>query len=144
MGFVGFDSSIAIVIVVPKIGCSVKKKTPREIIKEHRKTINRSVRQIERERNKMLRDIEKAKREIKKEARQGGDRLSMRLIAKSIVQSKSYVRKMRVSQSRLKAVGIQLGMIVPQLEIQKEMIASTRAPEEIRSHKVAGVKYVGK
>jgi len=103
-----------------------KKKTPREILREHQRTINRAIREIERERSKLQQSEKKIVADIKRVAKQG-QLGAARIMAKDLVRTRKHIEKMYKMKTQLQTVSLRLQTINSQAVMAEAMKGVTRA-----------------
>ena len=82
-------------------------KTPAERMKEYQRSIKRSIRDIDRERTGLERQEKKLMTDIKKEAR--ASRIdTARIMAKDLVRTRAYIKKMYKMKSHMEAISLRL------------------------------------
>ena len=82
-------------------------KTPQEKIKEYGRQIKRSIRDMDRERGALERQEKKLMTDIKKEAKEGRVD-SAKIMAKDLVRTRGYIKKMYKMKSHMEAVSLRL------------------------------------
>jgi len=100
--------------------------TPEEIIKEHQRTIQKSIREIERERKRLEQSEAKVIADIKKAAREG-QMGAARIMAKDLVRTRQHVQKMYKMKTQLQAVALRIQTIKSQATMANAMRGVTRA-----------------
>jgi len=103
-----------------------KRMTPEEIIKEHQRTIQKSIREIERERKRLEQTETKVISDIKKAARDG-QMGAARIMAKDLVRTRQHVQKMYKMKTQLQAVALRIQTIKSQAAMANAMKGVTRA-----------------
>ena len=82
-------------------------KTPAQRMKEYQRSIKRSIRDIDRERTGLERQEKKLMADIKKEAK--ANRIdTARIMAKDLVRTRAYVKKMYKMKSHMEAISLRL------------------------------------
>jgi len=82
-------------------------KTPAQKMKEYQRGIKKSVREMERERTNLERQEKKLMADIKKEAKEG--RMdSAKIMAKDLVRTRGYIKKMFKMKSHMEAISLRL------------------------------------
>lgn len=84
-----------------------KKKTPKEIVREQKRLIDRSIRELDRERMGLQRQEETLKAEIKKMARQN-QAGAVQVMAKDLVRTRAYITKFYKMKAHMQAVSLRL------------------------------------
>jgi charged multivesicular body protein 2A len=102
-----------------------KKKTPREILREHQRNINRSIREIDRERVGLQNQEKKLTAEIKKLAKQG-QMGSVKILAKDLVRTRQNIGKFYQMRAELQAVSLRIQTLKSQNEMANTMRGVTR------------------
>mmetsp|Transcript_9376 Transcript_9376/g.14766 ORF Transcript_9376/g.14766 Transcript_9376/m.14766 type:complete len:179 (+) Transcript_9376:69-605(+) len=87
-----------------------KQKTPAEMMKEYKRNVDRSVREIERERTKLQQQEKKVIADIKKAAKDG-QMGPVKIMAKDLVRTRSQVTKFYQMKCQMQAVGLRLQTI---------------------------------
>ena len=82
-------------------------KTPAEKMKEYNRNIKRSIREMDRERTQLERQEKKLMTDIKKEAKEGRVD-SAKIMAKDLVRTRNYIKKMYKMKSHMEAVSLRL------------------------------------
>jgi charged multivesicular body protein 2A len=82
-------------------------KTPKQVLREHKRTLERAIRELAKEQKLMEKQEIKVKADIKKavEARQMG---AVRVMAKDLVRTRRYVSKFRAMQAQLQMVSLRI------------------------------------
>lgn len=84
-----------------------ERKTAAEKMKEYNRSIKRSIREMDRERATLERQEKKLMADIKKEARE--NRVdSAKIMAKDLVRTRGYIKKMYKMKSHMEAVSLRL------------------------------------
>mmetsp|Transcript_18440 Transcript_18440/g.44439 ORF Transcript_18440/g.44439 Transcript_18440/m.44439 type:complete len:213 (-) Transcript_18440:38-676(-) len=86
------------------------KKTPAELIKENKRLMDRSQREIEREITKLKQDEKKVIADIKKHAKDG-QMGPVKILAKNLVRVRGQVSKFYNLKTQLQSIGLQLAAI---------------------------------
>lgn len=102
-----------------------KKKTPKEILREHQRNLNRSIREIDRERTALQNQEKKITVEIKKLAKQG-QMSSVRILAKDLVRTRQNVTKFYKMRAELQAVSLRIQTMKSQNEMTTALRGVTR------------------
>ena len=84
-----------------------KQKTPAERLKEYNRSIKKSVRELDRERTALERQEKKLMMDIKKAAKDG-QMDSAKIMAKDLVRTRGYIKKMYKMKSHMEAVSLRL------------------------------------
>ena len=82
-------------------------KPPAEKIKEYNRQIKKSIRELDRERNQLERQEKKLMNDIKKAAKDG-QMDSAKIMAKDLVRTRGYIKKMIKMKSHMEAVSLRL------------------------------------
>merc|ERR1719164_50634 len=81
--------------------------TPVERMKEYQRSMKRSIREMDRERTTLERQEKKLMTDIKKEAKAG--RIdTARIMAKDLVRTRAYIKKMYKMKSHMEAISLRL------------------------------------
>lgn len=84
-----------------------QKKTPKELLRENKRQINRAIRSLDRERMSLQNQEKKLIIDIKKAAREG-QIASVKIMAKDLVRTRSHITKFYTMRSQLQAVSLRL------------------------------------
>lgn len=101
------------------------RKTDAERLKEYKRSIQRSVRQVDRERVALERQEGKLKVEIKKMAK-AQQMESARVMAKDLVRTRGYIQKMHKIKSNMEMVSLRLQTMQSSAEMAKCMKGVTK------------------
>eukprot|EP00892_Ulva_mutabilis_P008332 jgi/Ulvmu1/5871/UM025_0133.1 len=103
-----------------------KKKTPAEMLRENKRLIDKSIREIDRERNSLQTQERKLIEEMKKNAK-NGQMDSVKVLAKSLVRNRQYVTKMHGMKANLQAVSLKITTLKSTEAMAKAMAGATKA-----------------
>eukprot|EP00802_Teleaulax_amphioxeia_P024596 Tamp_25315.p1 GENE.Tamp_25315~~Tamp_25315.p1 ORF type:complete len:295 (+),score=83.33 Tamp_25315:100-885(+) len=103
-----------------------KQKTPAELMKEYKRNIDRSVREIEREKTKLQQQEKKIIVEIKKMAKDG-QMAVVKTMAKDLVRTRAQVTKFYQMKCQMQAVGLKLQTIKSTQSMTEAMKGATKA-----------------
>ena len=103
-----------------------KQKTPGERIKEYNRSIKKSVRELDRERTTLERQEKKLMGDIKKAAKDG-QMDSAKIMAKDLVRTRGYIKKMYRMKSHMEAVSLRLQTISSSQQMAQCMKGVTKA-----------------
>jgi len=95
-------------------------KTPAEKMKEYNRNIKRSIREMDRERNALERQEKKLMTDIKKEAKEGRVD-SAKIMAKDLVRTRGYIKKMYKMKSHMEAVSLRLQTMQSSAQMAQSM-----------------------
>lgn len=84
-----------------------EKKTVKQIVRQNKRAIEKSVRQLEREKRSLTNDERKLVAEIKKQAKAGSNK-SVRIMAKDLVRIRKHQEKFSNLVAQLRAVSLQM------------------------------------
>jgi len=84
-----------------------KSKTPKERMKEYQRSIKRTVRDLDRERNGLERQEKKLMGDIKKAAKDGQVDAA-KVMARDLVRTRGYIKKMSKMKSHMEAISLRL------------------------------------
>eukprot|EP01113_Clastostelium_recurvatum_P013596 TRINITY_DN1723_c0_g1_i1.p1 TRINITY_DN1723_c0_g1~~TRINITY_DN1723_c0_g1_i1.p1 ORF type:complete len:236 (+),score=86.55 TRINITY_DN1723_c0_g1_i1:65-709(+) len=101
-------------------------KTPKEIMREHLRAINKSKREIDRERTQMQQQEKKTIIEIKKCAKQGQIGAA-KIMAKDLVRLRNQITKFYNMSTQLQAVGMRIQTLKSTQSMAEAMKGVTRA-----------------
>eukprot|EP01120_Amphizonella_sp_Union-15-10_P008338 TRINITY_DN2988_c0_g2_i1.p1 TRINITY_DN2988_c0_g2~~TRINITY_DN2988_c0_g2_i1.p1 ORF type:complete len:244 (-),score=65.17 TRINITY_DN2988_c0_g2_i1:85-765(-) len=103
-----------------------KKQTPRQVLREHQRTITRAMRELERERRRLEQSEKKVISEIRRVAKQG-QMGAARIMAKDLVRTRKHIEKMYKMHTQLQTVNMRLQTINSQAAMAEAMRGVTRA-----------------
>jgi len=103
-----------------------KKKTVKEILREHQRNINRAMREIDRERTNLQNQEKKITVEIKKLAKQG-QMGAVKIMAKDLVRTRNNVTKFYKMRTELQAVSLRIQTISSHQTMAEAMKGVTKA-----------------
>jgi len=103
-----------------------KQKTPREVIRENQRLLNRSVREIERERAGLQQQEKKIIVEIKKSAKQG-QMGAAKIMAKDLVRTRNQIQKFYKMKTQLQAVSLRMQTLNSNAAMADAMKGVTKA-----------------
>jgi len=103
-----------------------KKKTVKEILREHQRNINRAMRDIDRERTNLQNQEKKITIEIKKTAKQG-QMGAVKIMAKDLVRTRNHVQKFYKMRTELQAVSLRIQTLQSHQAMGEAMKGVTRA-----------------
>ncbi|KAL6059988.1 ESCRT-III subunit protein did4 [Balamuthia mandrillaris] len=84
-----------------------RQKTPKEILREHQRTLRRAIRDIDRERTNLERQQQKLTIDIKKMAKEG-QMGAAKIMAKDLVRTRQHITKFYKLRSHLQAVSLRI------------------------------------
>eukprot|EP01119_Soliformovum_irregulare_P002338 TRINITY_DN12611_c0_g1_i1.p1 TRINITY_DN12611_c0_g1~~TRINITY_DN12611_c0_g1_i1.p1 ORF type:complete len:218 (-),score=66.49 TRINITY_DN12611_c0_g1_i1:95-748(-) len=102
-----------------------KKKTLKEILREHQRTLNRSIRELDRERTALQNQEKKITVEIKKLAKQG-QMGAVRIMAKDLVRTRANVTKFYKMRTELQAVSLRIQVMKSHQSMAEAMRGVTK------------------
>ena len=103
-----------------------KQKTPGDQIKEYNRSIKKSIRELDRERTALERQEKKLMGDIKKAAKDG-HMDSAKIMAKDLVRTRSYIKKMYKMKSHMEAVSLRLQTMSSSQQMAQCMKGVTKA-----------------
>ena len=103
-----------------------KQKTPAERVKEYNRQIKKSIRELDRERNQLERQEKKLMNDIKKAAKDG-QMDSAKIMAKDLVRTRGYIKKMIKMKSHMEAVSLRLMTMQSSASMAQAMKGVTKA-----------------
>lgn len=104
----------------------LKAKTPAEIIRENKRMLDRSIRELDRERMGVENNIKKTSAEIKKMAKAGQTDL-VRIMAKDVVRMKGQVSNLLTVKYQMNSASSQMANMKSQQALAKGMANLTRS-----------------
>jgi len=103
-----------------------KQKTLKEVIREQKRMVSRSIRSLEREKAGMAREEQKLVQEIKKLAKQNQIK-SVKIMAKDLVRMRKHQEKFTGLIANLRAVSLQMTTMSTTVQMTQSMKGCTRA-----------------
>jgi charged multivesicular body protein 2A len=103
-----------------------KKKTPKEIMREYKRGIERSIRDLEREKIKLANEERKITNEMKRAAK-NNQLDAVKIMARDIVRIRSYQQKFLKMKSHLNSVSLKLTTMQTSQQMMDSMAQVTRA-----------------
>lgn len=109
-----------------------KTKSPEEQLKEYKRGLDRTVRDLEKERNKLLQQEKKLVVDMKKMAK--ADQMdSVRIMAKDLVRTRKYASKFYRMKTQVQAVSLRLQTMSSTAQMSKAMSGVTRAMQSMNA-----------
>merc|ERR1719456_1882975 len=99
-------------------------------MKEYNRNIKRSIREMDRERNALERHEKKLMTDIKKEAKAGRND-SAKIMAKDLVRTRGYIKKMFKMKSHMEAVSLRLTTMQSSAQMAQSMKNITRIMQKM-------------
>mmetsp|Transcript_28446 Transcript_28446/g.58190 ORF Transcript_28446/g.58190 Transcript_28446/m.58190 type:complete len:213 (+) Transcript_28446:177-815(+) len=103
-----------------------KSKTPAEMMREYKRNVDRSVREIEREKTKLQAQEKKIIVDIKKAAKEGQMNVA-KIMAKDIVRTRQQITKFYQMKTQMQAVGLRLQTIKSTQAMTEAMKGAAKA-----------------
>ena len=103
-----------------------KQKTPAERVKEYNRQIKKSIRELDREKAQLERQEKKLMSDIKKAAKDG-HMDSAKIMAKDLVRTRGYIKKMMKMKSHMEAVSLRLMTMSSSASMAQAMKGVTKA-----------------
>ena len=103
-----------------------KKKTPEEQMREYKRGIDRTVRELERERVKMQNNEKKLVAEMRKMAK-SNQQEALKVMAKDIVRTRAYCTKFYKMKAQMQAVSLKLQTLNSTAQMANAMKGVTRS-----------------
>eukprot|EP00027_Filamoeba_sp_ATCC50430_P003178 CAMPEP_0168556858 /NCGR_PEP_ID=MMETSP0413-20121227/9111_1 /TAXON_ID=136452 /ORGANISM="Filamoeba nolandi, Strain NC-AS-23-1" /LENGTH=214 /DNA_ID=CAMNT_0008587841 /DNA_START=75 /DNA_END=719 /DNA_ORIENTATION=- len=103
-----------------------KQKTVKEVLREHQRNINRSIREIDRERTGLQNQEKKIIIEMKKLAKEG-QMGAVKIMAKDLVRTRANITKFYKLRTELQAVSLRIQTIKSHHEMAQAMRGVTKA-----------------
>jgi len=100
-------------------------KTPAQKMKEYQRGIKKSVREMDRERTHLERQEKKLMADIKKEAKEGRME-SAKVMAKDLVRTRGYIKKMFKMKSHMEAISLRLTTMQSSTQMAQSMKGITK------------------
>ena len=102
-----------------------KRKTPEEILRENKRSIDRAIRDLEREKDRMEQQEVKLKNEIRKNAK-ANQMDSVKIMAKDLVRTKSQIKKFNLMKANLQAISLKTATLKSQNSMAQAMRGVTQ------------------
>ncbi|KAJ9470807.1 Charged multivesicular body protein 2a-like protein 2 [Diplonema papillatum] len=109
-----------------------KKKTPQEKMREYKRQIDRTVRELERERTKMQNSEKKLVAEMRKMAKQN-QMDAMRVMAKDLVRTRKYCTQFYKMKAQMQALSLRLQTLNSTAEMANAMKGVTKTMKQMNS-----------
>ncbi|KAJ7554460.1 hypothetical protein O6H91_06G141400 [Diphasiastrum complanatum] len=103
-----------------------KKKTPAELLRENKRMLDRSIREIERERQSLQTQEKKLISEIKKTAKQG-QMSAVRVMAKDLIRTRHQITKFYGLKSQLQGISLRIQTLKSTQAMAEAMKGVTKA-----------------
>jgi len=108
------------------MGLFGKRKTTKEIVREQKRMVERSIRQLERERVNMERQEKKLIADIKTMAKKGQDK-SVKIMAKDLVRNRKHQEKFLGMTAQLRAISLQMTEVASTAAMAESMHKVTKS-----------------
>lgn len=102
-----------------------KRKTPDEILRENKRSIDRAIRDIEKEKSRMEQQEVNLKNDIRKNAK-NNQMDSVKIMAKDLVRTKSQIKKFELMKANLQAISIKTATLKSQNNMAQAMRGVTQ------------------
>lgn len=102
-----------------------RRKTPEEILRDNKRSIDRAIREIEREKTRMEQQEVKLKNDIRKNAK-ANQMDSVKIMAKDLVRTKSQIKKFELMKANLQAISIKTATLKSQTNMAQAMRGVTQ------------------
>lgn len=103
-----------------------KKKTPEQMMREYKRSIDKTIRELDRERTKMQSQEKKLINDMKKLAKQG-QMDAVRIMAKDLIRTRQYCTKFYKMKANMQAVSLRLQTLQSTAAMTKAMAGATKA-----------------
>jgi len=103
-----------------------RKKTPQEMLRQNQRALNKAMRDLDRERQRMEQQEKKVIMDIKKMAKMG-QMDAVKIMAKDLVRTRSYIKKFMLMRANIQAVSLKLTALKSTDAMAKAMIGVTKA-----------------
>ncbi|KYQ92408.1 SNF7 family protein [Tieghemostelium lacteum] len=103
-----------------------KQKTPKEVLRENQRDLNKSMREIDRERMNLQNQEKKIIMDIKKMAKQG-QMNSAKIMAKDLVRTRFHIQKFYEMRTQLQAVSLRIQTLQSTQSMAEAMKGVTKA-----------------
>ncbi|RKP12038.1 Snf7-domain-containing protein [Piptocephalis cylindrospora] len=102
------------------------RKTPAEMLRQHQRALNKAQRELDRERGRLEGQEKKLVMDIKKAAKDGQNG-ALRVMAKDLVRTRSYVQKFTQMRTQLQAVSLRIQTLRSNQQMAEAMHGATKA-----------------
>lgn len=103
-----------------------RKKTPEELLRENKRTLDKAIRELDRERTKMEQQEKKLIADIKKMAKDNQID-SVKIMAKDLVRTRKYIKKFILMKANIQAVSLKVQTLKSQNAMASAMKGVTKA-----------------
>lgn len=103
-----------------------RKKTPQEMLRQNQRALNKAIRDLDRERQRMEQQEKKVITDIKKMAKMG-QMDAVKIMAKDLVRTRSYIKKFMLMRANIQAVSLKLTALKSTDAMAKAMVGVTKA-----------------
>eukprot|EP00301_Raphidiophrys_heterophryoidea_P000410 c10204_g2_i1.p1 GENE.c10204_g2_i1~~c10204_g2_i1.p1 ORF type:complete len:230 (+),score=70.09 c10204_g2_i1:63-692(+) len=110
-----------------------KRKTPKELLREYKRSIDRSCRDLDRERTKLQQQEKQTIAEIRKLADQG-QMGAVQVMAKDLVRTRNYIQKFYKLRSTLQAVSLRLQTLQSNQAMADAMKGAAKAMKKMNNN----------
>jgi len=107
-----------------------KKKTPAELLRENKRMLDRSIREIERERQGLQNQEKKLITEIKKTAKQG-QMAAVKVMAKDLIRTRHQITKFYALKSQLQGISLRIQTLKSTQSMGEAMKGVTKAMRQM-------------
>jgi len=109
-----------------------KSKTPKELLRENKRMIDRSIRELNREKSRLETQEKKVIGDIKKNAKLG-QMETVKIMAKDLVRTRQHVKKFTLMTANLQAVSLKISTMGSQATMAEAMKGVTKAMGRMNS-----------
>ncbi|PVU91821.1 hypothetical protein BB559_003964 [Furculomyces boomerangus] len=109
-----------------------KRKTPQEMLREHQRFLNRSIRELDRERGKLELQEKKTISELKAMAKTG-NMSACKVMAKDLVRTRKHVQKFYGMRTSLQGVSLRIQTLSSNQQMAQSMMGATKAMKAMNS-----------
>ncbi|KAI9230724.1 MAG: vacuolar sorting protein DID4 [Piptocephalis tieghemiana] len=102
------------------------RKTPAEMLRQHQRALNKAQRELDRERGRLEAQEKKLVIDIKKAAKDGQNG-ALRVMAKDLVRTRSYVQKFTQMRTQLQAVSLRIQTLRSNQQMAEAMHGASKA-----------------
>lgn len=103
-----------------------RKKSPEEMLKQNQRALTRAMRDLDREKTGLERQEKKMIMDIKKMAKQPGEMLAVKAMAKDLVQTRRYCKKFMLMKANIQAISLKMTTLRAQGKMGDAMKSVTK------------------
>jgi len=107
-----------------------KQKTPKEMLRDNQRALNKAIRELDRERANMQKQEKKVIQDIKKAAKDN-QMGAAKIMAKDLVRTRKYITKFYQMRTQLQAVGLRIQTLRSNQAMAEAMMGCTKAMRQM-------------